>query len=78
MTILILLSIIGLIVSVILWLFGKLGLIISNKEKNKAFLKLLNFSYYFLIVSLLVFMLLVFINYSVANCITMFNLSSFL
>ena len=37
MTILILLSIIGLIVSVILWLFGKLGLIISNKEKSKVF-----------------------------------------
>ncbi|QDW93595.1 hypothetical protein DWB96_04875 [Staphylococcus caprae] len=73
MTILILLSIIGLIVSVILWLFGKLGLIISNKEKSKVFLKLLNFSYYFLIVSLLVFMLLVFINYGVVNCITMFN-----
>lgn len=62
MLILFLLSLVGLCISLVLCIISKIGLTLTNANKQSALLKLLNFSYYLLIISLLLFIPLIFIN----------------
>lgn len=62
MMILILLSLSGMCASLVLWIISKIGLILSNKKGKNTFFKLLNFSYYLLIISCFLFIALIFIG----------------
>lgn len=68
MTILILLLLLGVCVSIVLWIISKTGLILSNKKRKSAFLKLLNFSYYLLIIFCFLFLTLIFSIALIFNC----------
>ncbi|WP_194750188.1 hypothetical protein [Staphylococcus chromogenes] len=62
MRFLIILSIFGLSLSIILWIVGNIGLFLTKLEKRSLFLKMFHLAYYVLLISVILFMVLLFVG----------------
>ncbi|EGQ1719807.1 hypothetical protein D3G18_08785 [Staphylococcus pseudintermedius] len=62
MKLLITISILGLGMSIVLWIVSKIGLWISKSQKRMIYLKLFHLSYYVLLISVILFIVLLFIG----------------
>lgn len=62
MKLLITISIVGLGMSIVLWIVSKIGLWISKPQKKMIYLKLFHLSYYVLLISVILFIALLFIG----------------
>ncbi|MBY7663557.1 hypothetical protein [Staphylococcus agnetis] len=56
------LSIFGLSLSIILWIVGNIGLFLTKLEKRSLFLKMFHSAYYVLLISVILFMVLLFVG----------------
>lgn len=59
MKFLIILSIFGLALSIVLWIVGNIGLVLTKTEKRSIFLKIFHVSYYVLLVAVILFIILI-------------------
>lgn len=62
MRFLMILSIFGLSLSIVLWIVGNIGLFLTKLEKRNIFLKMFHLAYYVLLISVILFMVLLFIG----------------
>ncbi|PTH64925.1 hypothetical protein BU582_11855 [Staphylococcus agnetis] len=62
MRFLMILSIFGLSLSIILWIVGNIGLFLTKLEKRSLFLKMFHSAYYVLLISVILFMVLLFVG----------------